>query len=109
MNVVEITGDCSVSAQIDVSDVQEIADLGFKSIMCNRPDNEGPGQPLSDDIADVARELGLEWSYVPVISGQITQANVEEFRSEMARLPKPVLAYCRSGARCQNIWHLAQD
>lgn len=109
MNVVEISPDCSVSAQIDVADVQEIADLGFKSIMCNRPDNEGPGQAMSNDIADMARELGLEWSYVPVISGQITRENVEEFQSEMDRLPKPVLAYCRSGARCQNIWQLAQS
>ena len=45
--------------------------------------------------------------HVPVVSGQITEADVEDFRAAIAELPGPVFAYCRSGARCQNLWQLA--
>ena len=34
--------------------------------------------------------------------------NVAEFKAAMADLPGPVLAYCRSGTRCRNLWMLAR-
>ena len=45
---------------------------------------------------------------MPVISGQITPEDVEEFRAALADLPQPVFAYCRSGTRCQILWQLTQ-
>ena len=44
MTVYEITPDYSVAPQIAAEDVAEIAARGFRSIMCNRPDGESPGQ-----------------------------------------------------------------
>ena len=38
----------------------------------------------------------------------ITPQNVEDFRAALAGLPGPVLAYCRSGTRCRNLWMLVQ-
>ena len=42
-----------------------------------------------------------------MISGGIVAEDVDDFRKAMADLPAPVLAYCRSGARCRNLWVLA--
>ena len=39
-----------------------------------------------------------------MISGRIDAGNVADFKAALAALPTPVLAYCRSGARCQNLW-----
>lgn len=106
MNVTRITPDYSVASQITAADVIEIAALGFRSIMCNRPDAEDPGQPDFAEIDAAARTQGLVTTHVPVVSGVIYADDVEVFRAAMAELPRPVLAYCRSGTRCQNLWRL---
>jgi uncharacterized protein (TIGR01244 family) len=107
MNAREITPDYTVSGQITAEDVAEIKRRGFRSIMCNRPDGEEPGQPDWARIEEAARREGLAVAWVPVVSGAITEADVEAFRAAMAELPRPVFAYCRSGARCQNLLVLA--
>ncbi len=103
MNIIEINQDYSVAPQITVEDVQAIADQGFRSIMCNRPDNESPGQPPVADIRAEAERIGLDFSFVPVVSGQIQPENITDFQAAIETLPKPVLAYCRSGARCGHL------
>jgi uncharacterized protein (TIGR01244 family) len=108
MNLTQITPDYSVAPQIGVEDVAAIAAKGFRSIMCNRPDGESPDQTAFARIAAEAEAQGLEVAFVPVVSGNIHAEDVEDFRAAMAELPKPVLAYCRSGARCQNLWMLAR-
>lgn len=107
MNVTRITPDYSVAPQIAAADVAEIAALGFRSIMCNRPDAEDPGQPDFAQIEAAARAQGLVTIHVPVFSGAIYEADVEAFRAAMDELPRPVLAYCRSGTRCRTLWNLS--
>jgi sulfide:quinone oxidoreductase len=43
-----------------------------------------------------------------VVSGNIRPGDVEDFRAAIDALPAPVLAYCRSGTRSQNLWRLAR-
>jgi uncharacterized protein (TIGR01244 family) len=108
MPIVEITPDYSASSQIEASDIAEIKARGYRSIMCNRPDGEDPGQPDAVEIRAEAERLGLAFAFVPVISGGIMAEDVEDFAAALDELPTPVFAYCRSGARCQNLWMLAQ-
>lgn len=108
MNPTQITSDYSVSPQIAARDVAQIAARGYRSIMCNRPDGESPDQPDAQDIRAAAEAEGLAFAFVPVVSGAITPQDVEAFARALAALPAPVLAYCRSGARCQNLWMLAR-
>ena len=46
----------------------------------NCPDEEQPGQPSAASVEREAREAGLEFRYIPVVSGQITSANVEHVK-----------------------------
>lgn len=107
MNFTTVSPDYAAAAQIAVEDVAEIAALGYRSIMCNRPDGEDPGQPDFDVIAAAARDRGLVAVHVPVVSGRIVPQNVQDFRAALAELPQPVFAYCRSGARCRTLWQMA--
>lgn len=107
MAITEITPAYSVSPQIAPGDVAGIKALGFRSIMCNRPDGESADQTPEAEVRAEAERLGLGFAYVPVVSGRIDEGDVADFRAALGRLPKPVLAYCRSGARCQNLWMLA--
>lgn len=107
MTITELAPDYSVSPQIAVADVAEIAARGFRAIMCNRPDREDPGQPDVALIRAEAEANGLAFAFVPVASGGIRPDDVTEFDAALSGLPGPVLAYCRSGTRCRILWTMA--
>lgn len=103
-----ITESFSVEGQISLDQVSEIAAAGFKSLMCNRPDAEEPGQIPVGDIQAAAEAAGMTFYHVPVISGQVTQQNVDDFKSVLETAAAPMFAYCRSGTRCTVLWSLAE-
>ncbi|TIP97978.1 MAG: TIGR01244 family phosphatase, partial [Mesorhizobium sp.] len=74
----QISEDYSVSGQIQPDEVAAIKAAGFKSVICNRPDDEQPGQPSADTVKAAVEAAGLAFRYIPVISGQITAQNVED-------------------------------
>jgi uncharacterized protein (TIGR01244 family) len=96
--------------QIRPEDVCEIARLGYKSIINNRPDGEGGfDQPTSAEIASAAQAAGVEYAYLPVVSGQITAEQAQRMANLLETMPGPVLAFCRSGARSTNLFLLANQ
>lgn len=105
MEIRQITEDYSVAPQISAADVAAIKEAGFRSVICNRPDAEDGAVP-HDTVEQAVRAAGLEFRYIPVISGQITTDNVDDQAAALDELPTPVLAYCRSGARCTNLYGL---
>lgn len=108
MQITRITEDYSVAPQINAEDVADIAAGGYRAIMCNRPDGESPDQTDVAVIRAEAEARGLAFSFVPVVSGAITGENLAEYRAAIEALPKPILAYCRSGGRCQNLWMMTR-
>jgi sulfide:quinone oxidoreductase len=108
MQIRRISDRFSVSPQIAVGEVADIAAMGFRGIVCNRPDGEGRGQPSHDEIAAVAAAAGLEFRYVPAVPGRVTEADVAKFAAAIDEMPGPVLGYCASGARSAHLWNLAE-
>jgi sulfide:quinone oxidoreductase len=108
MDIRKITDELSVAPQIAASDIANIAAAGFRSVICNRPDGESTEQPCCGDIEAIVKAHGLVWRSQPVRSGAVTIADAEEFGALLAELPKPVLAYCRSGTRCAILWSLSE-
>jgi uncharacterized protein (TIGR01244 family) len=104
----KISDDYSVSGQITAADVTAIKAAGFKSIIGNRPDAEDGVVPHAE-IEKAARAAGLHFRFIPVVSGQITQENVEDQAKALEELEGPVFAYCRSGARCTNLYMMIQQ
>ncbi|MGR3698227.1 MAG: TIGR01244 family sulfur transferase [Roseovarius sp.] len=108
MDLRPITQDFTVSPQIEVEDVAAIAGAGYRSILCNRPDGEDYGQPAYDAVAAAAEAAGLAVRWVPIVSGQMTQAALDDFRAALDEMPKPILAYCRTGTRCTMLWSMTR-
>lgn len=107
MDIRKIDDTISVAPQITPEDVAEIARMGFRTLVANRPDREEPGQPAMADLEQAARENGLEWVFLPVESGNILDADVDAFAPMFEEAEKPVLAFCRSGTRCSVLWALS--
>ncbi|TNC62549.1 TIGR01244 family sulfur transferase [Rubellimicrobium roseum] len=88
----------SIGGQIAPEDLAELKARGFRSIICNRPDDEDYGQPSFAKIAEAARAHGLETRHIPV-SGRPGEVQATAFARALDELPGPVFAYCRSGGR----------
>jgi len=109
MEITPYSADLSVCAQIGPRDIKAIKTRGYRAIICNRPDGEAADQPSFAQIASAAQEAGLEARYIPIIPGQMGPLDVTAFAKAMQALPKPVLAYCRSGARSTALANAAMD
>jgi sulfide:quinone oxidoreductase len=107
MEITKLNERMSVSPQIETHDVVELANAGFRAIICNRPDGEEPQQPSAASIEAAAKGAGMMFAHIPAISGAVTQENASDMAKALARLPTPVLAYCRSGARSAKLTEMA--
>lgn len=104
MDLKKITDKTSVSPQITPQDMAAIKEAGFRAIICNRPDGEGADQPSFEEIEKAAKKAGIEAAYVPITSGMVRDEDVTAFGAALKGLPRPVLAYCRTGTRSATLW-----
>ena len=109
MQLNKIIDDYVVSEQITVDDIQTIKEAGFKTIFCNRPDNEEINQVTVESIKNAALKKGLKFIHQPVIGGQITQVDVDQFGEYFDASEKPIFAYCRTGTRSSMLWALSES
>jgi sulfide:quinone oxidoreductase len=107
MTMRKISPQFYVSEQISSADVSAIAAQGVMTIICNRPDDESPGQPASNEIAAAAQRMGIKFVDLPIKPGLITDDDIDDFERARHDAPGPILAYCRSGARSISLWALA--
>ena len=104
MNIVSLSCSVAVSAQISAEDVAEIAAAGYKVLVNNRPDGEEAGQPSAAEIAAAAERVGLEYHYMPVTHTSFPGDDFAAFSALLDNRDRPVLAFCRTGTRCTNLW-----
>lgn len=109
MELKTLTHDLAVAAQVHAADLHEIANAGFRTVICNRPDGEANDQPVFAELAAAARGLGLALHYLPAESGKVTDEQGRAFGALMDASPKPVLAFCRTGMRSTTMWALSQS
>lgn len=96
---VKMNEEISVGGQPAEADLQALAGQGFKSIINLRLPGEEQ-QPLSPaEEGAKARELGLHYAHIPVSAKNMKDEQVDQFRQELERLPKPVFVHCKSGKR----------
>lgn len=99
-----------VTAQVQPDDLPALAAAGFRSIVNNRPDFEGgPGQPTSAELEAAARKAGLEYRYLPVPPTGHTPEQACSMASAVDALPKPVVAFCRTGRRSAALYRMGQS
>lgn len=109
MKLTPLTPNLSVTPQITPDDVSELAQAGYRSIISNRPDGESPDQPYWATIKAAATHRGMEARHIPVVAGQVSDADIQRFREALNLLPKPIAAFCRTGTRAALLWALADE
>ena len=103
----KIAPDFAVAGQLTPDDVHKVAEAGFRTIVCTRPDDEEPGQPGFALIASAAERAGLSAVHIPV-SGTIGEGQLIRMEQTLKELPGPIYGYCRSGARAGSLYAAAR-
>jgi uncharacterized protein (TIGR01244 family) len=102
-----ISGNHFISDQIEIDDINDLANFGIKLIINNRPDGEEFNQISSKLLKDKAESLGIKFIDIPFASGTLNKQKILDFSNLIKNNHEKSLFYCRSGARSSIIWGLA--
>lgn len=97
--------DTQFSPQIHPEHIALIKAQGYKTIINNRPDGEEPNQPLNADIENMANEAGIAYFFQPVVASNISEQDCRDFAEIFNKAEKPVFMFCRTGNRCNILFH----
>jgi uncharacterized protein (TIGR01244 family) len=104
----QIAPDVCVAPQLTPEAMADLAALGFKSVVNNRPDfEEGPEQPTSAQVEAAAQAAGLAYAYLPVQPAYHSPEEIARMAELVAALPRPMVAFCRSGNRSGKLYQAA--
>ncbi|MGO2009667.1 TIGR01244 family sulfur transferase [Vreelandella alkaliphila] len=98
----------AITSQLTVEELEQVKAQGFKTVICNCKPGESAEFSGEDAYRFKAAELGLHWVHIPVTPGEYSQADVAAFAKALQQLPRPILAFCRSGKRATHLWAYAK-
>jgi len=98
----------AVAPQIEPEDMAELAAMGYRTVINNRPDSEVDPYFAHQAMAAAAKAAGLGYYRLPYVPGALSDALIDDFAAALAAAEQPVLAYCRSGTRSSHLWALAE-
>ena len=104
----KLTADIWVSEQLRPEAAPALKAKGFATIIDLRPDGEVDNQPTAAAVEFAARASDMSFFYVPVPHGAIPDEAVTTLSKAISSSPKPILLYCRSGARAARTWSLVE-
>ena len=100
----------STAPQASPEDMVLVAKQGFASVMNNRPDFEHDAdQPTAQSVADAAHAAGMDFYDLPFSASRVTPELLVQFAQVVGQAKKPILLYCRSGARSTAIYRMAVE
>ena len=102
-----------ISTQINEDDIAPMQQLGIKTVICHRFDNEENEQPGFEELAAKMRAAGIPNTHYQPIAAK---AGVPEVNADTAttlerilnECEKPVLMFCKTGARSCAAWSILQ-
>jgi uncharacterized protein (TIGR01244 family) len=110
-NTVRIHAEVSVGPQPTESQLLELKQQGFQTVINFRNQGE-ESQSLSPDIeGEKARTLGMAYLHFPVSIETMTPQAVDHFRKQLSMVPQPIFAHCRLGQRAAAmvLMHVASE
>ena len=103
----QVTADFFVAPQLQAADFAAAKAMGIRTIINNRPDGEAADQLTDAEARALAHSSGLDYVFVPVVTGGMRAEVIAAFAAGVADHPGPHLAYCRSGTRSCHMWAFA--
>ncbi|MBO1531511.1 hypothetical protein J3492_09865 [Psychrobacter sp. F1192] len=102
-----MTDDLTIYRQIYPHQCIKIAELGYRSVLNVRPDDEADMQPNSCDFTVATERANLTYHYLPFDDERLSTMTVEQFATYYHAMPKPILMFCGTGARAKLLYQSA--
>ncbi len=102
----ELPGDVFVTGQLMPAQLQALAEQGVMCFINNRPDEEAPLQPLSEELEKAAMAMSLDYFHIPMAGG-LSQGLIDASVNAFENAPRPIVAFCASGMRSAALWAFA--
>ncbi|MGM8870940.1 beta-lactamase hydrolase domain-containing protein [Psychrobacter sp. 2Y5] len=102
-----MTDNLTIYKQIYPSQCAKLAELGYRSVINIRPDDEHITQPTSLDLASASQQANLAYQHLPFDDERLSKMTVEQFASFYHAFPKPILMFCGTGARAKLLYQSA--
>jgi sulfide:quinone oxidoreductase len=106
MSFMTISDEISLAGQLDEASISKAIAAGFRTIICNRPDEED-GALAHANLQHIAESAGVAFHYHPVASAHQSDGEARQMAELIGAAEKPILAYCRSGARSGRLYEMA--
>ncbi|WP_254795241.1 sulfur transferase domain-containing protein [Halomonas sp. QHL1] len=100
--------DVEITSALTVEELEQVKAKGFKAVICNCKPGESAEFPGEDAYRRKAADIGLQWVHIPVTPGDYSQADIAAFAEALQQLPRPILAFCRTGKRATHLWAYAK-
>ena len=107
MDIRQITPDFAAAPQIQPSDMEALAAMGFSTVINNRPDGEIPPALQADAMRAAAEAAGLRYIGNAAETRSMSLETVRAQARAIDGSTGPVLAYCASGTRSTILWALS--
>ena len=102
-----MTDNLTIYKQIYPIQCSKLAELGYRSVINIRPDNEADTQPSSTDLAVATKEANITYHHLPFDDERLSLVTVEQFAAFYHAVPKPILMFCGTGARAKLLYQSA--
>ena len=85
MSMKKLSDQFYVGPQIEIDDIEDIQISGIKSVICLRPDGEGPGQPAFEALKTQATLWSLQRIICPSFPVKSLNAQIAEFADMVSK------------------------
>lgn len=102
-----MTENLTIYKQIYPVQCAKLAELGYRSVINIRPDDEHITQPTSLDLATATEQANLAYHHLPFDDERLSMVTVEQFAAYYHAFPKPILMFCGTGARAKLLYQSA--
>jgi len=95
----QVAEDIYVGAQPQAGEIEQLAQLGIRTVINLRVSNEENEALAPENEAKLVRDQGMEYVHLPVVVDQIRPEQVDDFRNFVHTLEHPVFVHCKGGTR----------
>ena len=97
----------TIYKQIYPTQCSKLSEMGYRSIINIRPDNEVENQPSSAMLSAAADRASLVYCYIPYDEERLSCSTIARFAEQYHKMPKPIMLFCGSGARAKLLYQSA--
>lgn len=108
MDIRKITEKFYAAPQLNPEDMSDLANAGFTTVICNRPDAEVLTSHQAEAMRQAAHSAGLDFYVLPLTHDTFTMENISKQKEISDAALGSCVAYCASGTRSTFAWAMGQ-